>query len=174
MLTLFTRFQIHIRPLLRERSHLKTAVRVATEKQLCRQELDRKVEEAGLRKGVLNNYRPLYLPHADCSPLALLSSMHPDQGNQLQQHLHLSRTSQAAQGGPSHRVRQLRMQRMWKQRLSNTTITSLPAVAHHTIPQQRVQASAFSITYPAGRHYRPGSRRQTSIRTSATLQIGNV
>jgi hypothetical protein len=50
-----------------------------------------------------------YLPDADCSLLALLSSMHPDQGNQLQQHLHLSRASQAAQGGSSHRVRQLRM-----------------------------------------------------------------
>jgi hypothetical protein len=174
VLTLVTRFQVHLRPLLRERSHHETAVRVAAEEQLCRQELDRKVEEAGLRKGMLHINHSLYLSHADCSPLALLSSMHPDQGNQLQQHLHLSRASQATQGGSGYRVCQLRMQRMWKQRLSNTTITSLPAMAHHTIPQQRVQAPAFSITYQAGRHHRPGDKRHTAIRTSATLQTGNV
>jgi hypothetical protein len=114
VLTVFIRFQIHLRPLLRKRSHLETAVRVATEEQLCRQELDRKVEKAGLRKGMLPAHDSLCLSDADCSLLALLSPLHPDQGNQLQQHLHLSRASQAAQGGSSHRVRQLRMQRMWK------------------------------------------------------------
>jgi hypothetical protein len=115
LLTLSTRLQIHLRPLLRERSHHQAAVRVAVEEQLCRQELDRKVEEAGLRKGILHLHNPLCLPDTNCSFPALLSPMHPDQGDQLQQHMHLSRASQAAQGGPNHRVRQLRVPRMWKQ-----------------------------------------------------------
>lgn len=52
MLTLLARLKIHLRPLLREGSHLQAALRVAVEEQLCRQEPDRKVEEAGLRKGL--------------------------------------------------------------------------------------------------------------------------
>jgi hypothetical protein len=114
VLTLTTRLQIHLRSLLRKRSHLETAVRVAAEEQLCRQELGRKVEEAGLRKGTLPSHNLLCPPGANCYVLALLSQMHPDQGDQLQQHLYLSCASQAAQGRSNHRVRQLRMPRMRK------------------------------------------------------------
>lgn len=57
MLTWLSRLQIHLRPLLRKGGHLKTAVRMAAEEQLCRQEPDRKVEEAGLREGI----QPLHL-----------------------------------------------------------------------------------------------------------------
>lgn len=94
VLTLLNRLQIHLRPLLRERSHLEATVRVAAEEQLRRQELDRKVEEARLREGILHRVSPLCASYANKSRLALLSSMHPDQGDQLQQHLHLSRASQ--------------------------------------------------------------------------------
>lgn len=89
---------------------------MAAEEQLRRQEPDRKVEEAGLREGMW----PIHSFLSDSWSLtfsrqALLPPMHPDQGDQLQQYLHLSRAPKAAQGRPSHSMRKLWMQRLWKQ-----------------------------------------------------------
>lgn len=112
---------------------------------------------------------------ADCCFLALLSPLHSDQGNQLQQHLHLSRASQAAQGGSSHSVCQLRMPRMWKQRLNNTDFASSPATMHnaqHTIPSRRAQAPASSITLPAEKQRGSTSSRHTTISPSTTSHTG--
>ncbi len=45
---MYTRVEVYLRALLRERSHLETAVRVAPQERLRRCQLDRQVEEAGI------------------------------------------------------------------------------------------------------------------------------
>lgn len=147
---------------------------MAVEEQLCRQELDRKVEEARLRKG-LSHSSLILISAADYPFLAMLSPLHSDKGNQLQQHLHLSRASQAAQGGPSHPVRQLRMPRMWKQRLNDTAFASSPATMHHaqrTTVSRRAQAPASSIALPAEKQRRPMNSRHITISPPTTSHIG--
>lgn len=47
--------------------------------------------------------------------IALLLALHPDQGDQLQQHVHLPRAEGAAEAGSGNRVRQLRVQRLFEQ-----------------------------------------------------------
>ena len=46
---------------------------MAAEEQLRRQELDRKVEEAGLRKGMLSPCNPLCISDTDCSASSAVS-----------------------------------------------------------------------------------------------------
>ena len=46
---------------------------------------------------------------------ALLLALHPDQGDQLQQHVHLPRAEGAAEAGSGNRVRQLWVQRLFEQ-----------------------------------------------------------
>ena len=46
---------------------------------------------------------------------ALLLALHPDQGDQLQQHVHLPCTEGAVEAGSGNRVRQLRVQRLFEQ-----------------------------------------------------------
>jgi hypothetical protein len=58
------RLKIHLRPLLPERGDIETAIRMALEKRVRGCELDCEVEEARVRE-------------------ALLSPLHPNQGNQL-------------------------------------------------------------------------------------------
>jgi hypothetical protein len=48
---------------------------------------------------------------------ALLLALHPNQRDQLQQHMHLSRAKGAAEAGSGDRVCQLWMQRLFEQRL---------------------------------------------------------
>jgi len=47
-------------------------------------------------------------------PTALLPALHPDQGDQLQQHVHLPRAQRAAEAGSGNRMRQLWMQRLFE------------------------------------------------------------
>lgn len=88
------RFEIHIWPILREAGYIEATVRLAAEEQLRRCQLDRQVEEAGLREGTcvfftspfsgfLTNWWPFLISTDICRDLALLSTMHPDKGDEL-------------------------------------------------------------------------------------------
>lgn len=92
-LTPIVRLPLHLRPVLRARRNLEAVVRVAAQEQVRRCEPHRKVEEAGLRASVL-------------------PALHPDQGDQLQRHLHLPRAPGPDEGGPGGAVRQLRVPRL--------------------------------------------------------------
>jgi len=47
------------------------------------------------------------------SSTALLLALHPDQGDQLQQHMHLPRAEGTVEAGSGNRVRQLWVQRLF-------------------------------------------------------------
>ncbi|TKA81133.1 hypothetical protein B0A55_01640 [Friedmanniomyces simplex] len=61
-----------------------------------RRESDREVEEAGVRE-------------------AVLPPVHSDQGDELQQHVHLPCAPQTTEGGSGDRVRELRVSRLLQQ-----------------------------------------------------------
>jgi hypothetical protein len=49
---------------------------------------------------------------------ALLSGVHPDEGDEFQQHLHMQSATRAAEGRPFDPVHQLRVQRVFVGRLA--------------------------------------------------------
>lgn len=130
-----------------------------------------KWKKQGYEKVCFFLLKTLCISQADYSLPALLSPMHPDQRDQLQQHLHLSRASQEPQGGSGHRVRELRMPRMFQFRLSDMMIASLPAMAHHTIPAENA-SPGFQHHIFSPKAASVGSRRHIITRTSATLHTG--
>jgi hypothetical protein len=58
--------------------------------------------------------------------LAVLSTLHPDQGNQLQRHVHLPSAQGAAKGRAGHRMRHLRLPWMRFERLKKNRNRLIP------------------------------------------------
>lgn len=55
----------------------------------------------------------------------MLLALHPDKGDQLQQHLHLPSSKGAAQGGPRDSMRELRLSWLLKWRLMEVFLRAL-------------------------------------------------
>ena len=71
--------------------------------------------------------------------LALLPALHPDKGNKLQQHLHMPRAERQATGKPDDRMRQLRLSRMFFQRLGTFTNFIALSNRYRTLREQWLQ-----------------------------------
>ena len=69
-------------------------------------------EKVGLPPAILYE-----LLNADLFCVALLPPLHPAKGDELQQHLHLSSSTRAAERGPGDPMCELRVPRMFKWRL---------------------------------------------------------
>lgn len=82
--------QIHLRPVLSEKSHQPGAIRLLCAREDCRRQPDSEMEKDGIREPVL-------------------SALHPDQGHKLWHKLHLPGAQSEAGGRPGGRMCPLRV-----------------------------------------------------------------
>ena len=112
------RIAIHLRALLRQRSHFENAVRVVAKKRLRGWKSDRQMEEARVREGTWRLYESSAQNAADRGErVAMLLAMYTDQGDEFQRNLHLSGPKGDPQGGSDDRMCCLWVQRMFFERL---------------------------------------------------------